>query len=216
MAITKLQLYNIAALAIGETRLSSLTESRELRHTLDEIWDRGKGARWAALEQGFWNFAMRAVKIDKSTSVTPDFGFENAFLKPTDLVRLNMISADENFTLPLDRFESESGYWYANVDPMYVRYVSDDASYGLDMSLWPDSFSLWFGTWLGLQAAPKSMSDPDYKDLQRREGDLLTEARSRDAMQEPTRYPPLSSWAQARLGRGSRRDRGLRSSFTGS
>lgn len=216
MAITKLQLYNIAAFAIGEEKFTDISEDRESRRAMDEVYDRGKGFVFAVLEQGHWNHGMRAVKVDASTSVTPAFGFTFAHDKPTDFVKLNMISADESFTEPLNQYEFEGDYIYTFVDPLYMRYVSNDALFGGDFSRWPDSFSEWAGTWLAKQIAPKSLSEPDYKDLLDKEKKLLRTARARDASMEPTRFVPLSTWARSRYGRtGTRRDRGSRGSLTG-
>ena len=216
MAIDKLGLYNIALMAVGERTLDALSDEGEPRRLLDEVYTRGNGAVKYFLEQGHWNHAMRAVKIDKSTSVEPSFGFTNAFAKPSDFVRLNMISADENFDLPLEEFEFEGDFIFANVDPLYFRYVSDDGSWGGDFSRWPDTFILWGGTWMATQIAPKLLNDTDLGKLEDRARKLLVDARSKDASQEPPRYRPLSSWASSRHNRfGTRNDRGIRSRLTG-
>lgn len=215
MAIGKLGLYNIAMLALGERRLASLTEDRDPRHDLDEIYVRGNGAVTYWLEQGQWNFAMRAVKLDRSTTVTPEFGFAFAFDIPTDFVRLNMISADERFGRPLDIYEFEGAYIYTDVDPLYMRYVSNDVDWGADFSRWPDTFSLWAGHWLAAQVGRRLLNDENYKNLMAETKRLRIDARSKDASQEPPRWPPLSTWASSRLGRSSRRDRGSRGSLTG-
>ncbi|HET99682.1 MAG TPA: hypothetical protein ENH89_04810, partial [Aurantimonas coralicida] len=68
MATDQLALYNIALAAVGERSIASLTEGREPRRLLDEIWNRGAGAIEYFLEQGYWNFAIRTVQIDRSTS----------------------------------------------------------------------------------------------------------------------------------------------------
>ena len=74
MATNQLALYNIGLLAIGETRLNATTDETEARRELDEVWDRGLGARQFFLSQGLGNFAMRAVKLTSSSAVPPAFG----------------------------------------------------------------------------------------------------------------------------------------------
>lgn len=214
MAITKLQLYNIALMALGERTIDSLSESGEPRRLLDEVYDRGKGAITRCLEQGQWNHAMRAVKIDASASVSPSFGFDRAFDKPTDFIRLNQISADENFSFPLEQYEIEGDYIYAWVDPLYLRYVSNASTYGADFSKWPDTFSEYVGYWMATQIAPKLINDVDLRLLREETRRLLIEARSKDASQEPPRRLPLGSWARSRGG-GIRGDRGNRGSLIG-
>jgi len=216
MATNKLSLYNIACLALKERPLDSLTEDAEVRHLLDEVYDRGQGAVKYCLEQGLWNFAMRAVKIDKDSSVSPSFGFNNAFSIPTDFVRLNQLSAGEYFSSPLMLYEFEQAYIYCDADPIYMRYVSDDGTWGGDMSLWPETFTQWVGYYLATQVGPSLLNDKDEEALEKKAKRRLRDARSKDASQEPVRFPPLSSWASSRSGRYSgRRDRGSRSSLIG-
>lgn len=214
MAITRLGLYNIACAAIGERQLDSLTENREPRRLLDTIYTRGNGAIRYFLECGLWNHAMRTIKIEEDASVTPSFGLTYAFSKPSDFVRLNQMSANEHFYDPLNEYEDEGGYWYADVNPLYIRYVSDHADYGADLSLWPESFSLWAGHWLATQIAPTLKNDIDMERLEKRTKDLLMKAQSLDAQNEPARFPPRGSWVRARGGRGGG-DRGSRSTLIG-
>lgn len=216
MGITKLGLYNIAMLALEERRLDELTDDRAERYDLDEVYVRGNGAITYCLEQGQWNFGMRAVELDASPSVTPDFGFAYAFDKPVDFVRLNMISANEQFGRPLDHFEFEGDFIYTDVTPLYMRYVSNDNSWGADFGKWPDTFSLWAGNWLATQIAGRTKNESFRSALRKETKKLLIDARSKDASQEPPRWPPLSSWASSRLGRsGSRYDRGTRGQLIG-
>lgn len=216
MATNRLALYNIALFSLGERALASLTETREARSLLDDVYTRGDGAVQFFLEQGLWNHAMRTVQIDKSSSSTPTFGLANAFDVPSDFIRLVQISAGEFFSDPLVRYEIEAAFIYADVDPIYLRYVSDSGDFGNDLSLWPETFTLWAGHWLGTQIAPALIPDLDAQfALRQAERRLLNDARSKDAMQEPPRFPPLGSWSRARLGGGGRRDRGSRSQLIG-
>lgn len=215
MAITKLQLYNIALTAIGETRLSALTDATESRRLLDEVYDRGTGAVDYFLEQGLWNFALRAAQVNSNSAVTPDFGFTYGFDIPTDFIRLDMISADEQFRYPLSNYEHEASYWYADVDPIYVRYVSNDASYGGSFAKWPNSLSIWAGHWLATQIAPATKSEDVVTRLEKRTEKLLLDAKSKDMSQEPARFSPPGSWVSARHGQRTRSDRGKRSTLIG-
>ena len=214
MSVTQLQLYNIALRALGERSLASLTEDREPRRLLDEVWSEGYGFARAVLEQGYWSHAMRAVQLDSDASLTPAFGFQYGFSRPTDLVKLDQISADENFTQPLMRYEIETQYIYADVDPMYLRYVSDSASYGADLSQWPESFSRFSAHWMALQIAPRILAGDAILVLEKRTKMLLGEARSKEAQEQPPRFPPIGRWLSSRS-RGSRLDRGKRNRLIG-
>jgi hypothetical protein len=218
MAINRLGLYNVALGALGERPLSSLTEEGEPRLLLDDVWSRNNGVIQYALEQGHWNFAMRSQAIDADTSVTPSFGFEYAFVIPSDRMKLNMISGDEYFNLPLVDYEEEAGYWFADVDPLYVRFVSNDTSgYGGDLSMWPETFARWVGHYMACEIAMRIVGDEKkLRDLEVRTKRLLLEARSHDAAQEPTRFAPYGTWVHARRGRFSKSlERGKRNTLIG-
>ena len=213
MAASELGLYNIALHAIGERSLASTAEARESRRLLGEIFAQGNGARTYFLEQGLWNFAIR--ESSSTASSTGNFNFLQRHVKPTDFVRLSAISADQNFSVPLLRYEFQSSSIWADDATIYLRYVSNSSTAGLNYDLWPDSFNLWAGHWLALQLAPRLKNDMDMEKLEKRTIKLLGDARSKDAQQEPTRFPPLGSWVQARSGGYGRGDGGNRGSLTG-
>ncbi len=138
MAINQLTLYNEALLYCGQRFLASLTENQESRRLLDQVWATN-GVR-ACLEMGQWFFAMRTVMIDYDPSVEPSFGYRRAFAKPNDWVLTSAVCQDEFFTAPLTRYSDEAGYWYSELDTIYVKYVSSSVNYGLNFGLWPESF----------------------------------------------------------------------------
>src|SRR5574343_760692 len=125
---TKISLYNNALLLLGERTLASLTESREVRRLLDKVWARPVVRE--CLEAGLWRFAMRTVELTYSPSVEPPFGYRYAFDRPSDLVRTAAVCQDEYLREPLLQYQIEGEYWYAELDTIYVRYVSDDDAYG--------------------------------------------------------------------------------------
>jgi len=216
MATDRLGLYNVALAAIGERSLDSLTEEGEPRRELDAIWARGNGALRFFLEQGRWKFALRSQQLDASVTIDPAFGFTYAFELGTDFVHLDMLSADERFTEPLVHYEFEGGVIYCDVTPLYIRFISDDADYGADYAAWPETFTLWAGHWMATQLGPRIKSDVVMEALEKRAHRLLVDARSKDAVQSPTRFPPMGNWASARFDyRYSRRDRGNRGSLIG-
>ena len=168
---------------------------------------------------GNWNFATRTVKIEFASAIDPDFGLQRAFTKPSDWVRTTQAASDEFFYNPLvdHEFKDEQGYWFANIDSIYVRYVSDDSSYGKDLSLWPQSFVLFFEGFMGWSIAPRLKADiADRDKLEERMLNRLKSSRSKDAVNEGIKFMPATGWSKARSGRRSgRRDLGRRDSLTG-
>lgn len=207
MATGQLALYNIALRAVGERPIDSLSEAGEPRTLLDAIWSAGNGAVRYFMEQGFWTFATRAQKLDYDSNITTAFGYTYAFSRPSDCVSLVQLSLDERFTVPLNDYEIEGNYFFAEMTPLYMRYVSDDGDFGGDFSLWPEAFTLWAGHWMATQIAPRLLATTDVDILMKRTEKLLLTARNQVAMETPTRFPPPGSWVQSRRGRWGVRGR---------
>ncbi len=215
---TRLELYNSALLICGERFLSSLVEDREPRHLLDHVWD-NDGVKHC-LESGQWRFAMRAVRLDYDTAIEPEFGYRRAFEKPTDWCATAAVCSDEYYNTPLTQYVEETGYWFADLDELYVRYVSNDSSFGGDLSKWPAKFADFVATYFASKIILKLTSDEKKREqiLHPTQGLLVRarkEAKSHDAMAGPTTFPATGAWVTARRAGFVRRDRGGRGSLIG-
>jgi uncharacterized protein YneR len=206
-------LYNGALAILGERKLASLSENREPRHQLDEIYSRDFVER--CLRAGQWNFAIRSIKPESSTTITPPFGHEFAFEKPSDLVRLAGFCSDEFFTNPITDYVTESDYWFAHQEDVYIRYVSNDSEYGFDFGKWPVDFTNWVEHELAERVAPRLTGlEYDSDKLANKVKKAKRDASATDAQEQGAKFPPPSSWQLARTGR-SRSDRGRRGSLIG-
>lgn len=205
----RLALYNKALLACNEPRLASLAEDRKPRRILDEVWDGG----WVkyCLEQGAWEFAMRTARIEVDEAFsTPDFGYQYAFEIPTDYVTTIAVCADEFFRQPLLRYAHEAGHWFADIEPLFVQFVSSDETYGGDLSRWSESFTDYAANYgaskiIGSLGGEKTeqvkvlLGPAGYPER----GALrisLHHAKSMSARTQPTRFPAEGSWTRARRG----------------
>lgn len=192
---TKLGIYNDALGHLAEPTLASLTESREPRRVLDQHYDKAVAF---CLASGDWNFAMRTVMLNASSSLAPAFGFAYAYTKPDDWVRTYQRSAVPTFDPPLGALNDEGAYWYTDCDPLYARYVSNGSSYGGDLSLWPQAFDDYVAAhlaWRGWRIANNKELRDSLDKMQLRLGAI---ARARDALNEPPGRLPLGSWVSAR------------------
>ena len=197
---TQLSIYNGALRMCGERKLASLTENQQSRHLLDDEW--ADGAVDYCLGQGQWKFATRTIELAASTSIEPDFGYQKAFPIPDDFIRTVALCSDPYLKVPLLQYTQEQAYWFADIDPLYVSYVSNDASYGADMSLWPQEFVLYLQAYLASKIVETLTQDSNKWEkvfkLARR---YLIDAKSSNAMEGPTVFPPTGAWASARRGR---------------
>lgn len=218
MGTTRLQLYNGALQICGERALASLTENRKPRYDLDLVWD-GNGVR-ACLERGQWQFAMRAQSIDSDPDIETTFGYQNAFDKPTDWVNTSAVCSDERFTSPLISYTDAGSYWTADIDPIYVKFVSDDDAFGGNLALWPQSFVDYVMAYFASKIILALTSDKERQRaiLAPRVGILahnLKIAKGQAQMTQATRFPAEGSWTLARRGNRTNRDGGNTGSLIG-
>ena len=205
MATDRLKIYNGALLICGERSLAALTDNNEPRRILDEVWNDG-GVR-NCLEQAQWKFAMVSAKLSYETAINPSFGYRRAFAKSTDWVLTSAVCVDEYFNTPLTQYSDEVGYWFADHDEIYVKYVSDGASYGANLAAWPSTFTEYVKSYFAGRIILKLTADKGRRDaiLAPREGILsrnLLLAKSRDAMTDPPKFFPSGTWSSARRGDG--------------
>jgi len=203
----QLSLYNGALFILGERELSAVDEDVETRHVLDSRWT---SARDYCLQQGHWIFAQRTSKFDYSSSITPAFGYNRAFEKPTDFIRTSRVCVDEFLYSPLSRYQEEKNYWYAENDSIYVQYVSNDTSYGYDYSLWPETFTYYVECYLAFRIRRRIMPSISAKEIEDEMDEAKDNALAKDAVEGPTQSMPSGRWANARYRGRSTRDRTTR------
>jgi len=201
MTTSRIQLYNGALVNhLGQRAIANLTVNEAARRYLDTAWN-NDAVKWC-LEKGQWKFAMRSVQLDYSPSVEPGFpGLQYAFNLPDDLVRLAGVFQDESMKVPYLDYREEGGFLWGNLETMYVRYVSDDESCGGDFSLWPQSFIELVEIHLAAKVAKPLTQDDNLQDKleAKRDRIVLKAALARDAMEEPTKFPPPGSWVKSRF-----------------
>lgn len=206
MATTRLKIYNGALLHCGERAIASLTVAEEGRRLLDNVWDDG-GVQWC-LEQGQWRFAMRTSRFTPETAVTPQFGLANAFAKPTDWVLTSAVCQDERFNVPCLQYADEAGFWFADLDDLYIKYVSSAAGYGMNLANWPYSFTELVKAYFAWKISPKlpggdKLTERLWSESSPHRGvvpKMLLDAKNKDAMAGPTTFPARGSWIRARNG----------------
>lgn len=209
----QLNLYNEALTEhLGERALATLTEERGPRRQLDGVWDRNFIR--AVLEEGQWNWATRTMKVEPEDSYEPSFGRQFQFVKPDDLARITYICRDEFFRYPLREYEDEANFWFSDYNEIFIRYVSDDITLGGDLANWPESFARFAAGKLALRAtALITQNKINKKELEKTVKALRVDARSIDAMKDPSRTLPSGRWTTSRD--GSRRGQDSRHSARG-
>ncbi len=102
---------------------------------------------------------------------------------------------------PFIRYGGEGDYWFADVDPVYVQYVSDDVTCGLDLGKWPPVFAEYVALRLAFKACGRISSNSNLREeLMKLDRKHKNDARSKDAMGKPPAFPPPGGWSSARMG----------------
>jgi hypothetical protein len=90
-----------------------------------------------------------------------------------------------------------------------VRYVSDDASYGMNMNAWPETFREFVEAHFASRIISKlSNSEEEFNRIYKLRNKLLLTAKNKAAMAEPTSFPARGAWGLARNRFPNRRDGG--------
>lgn len=201
----KLRIYNRALFHLGSRQLASLSEEREPRRVLDEIWGSSDEAVEFALSKASWGFGLRVVQWTLDESLETQFGWSYAFEKPTDYVRLEALSTDPRFLITLsgDRYAVENNYILTDYQLIYAKYVSNGNEFGFDSGLWTEPFIEYLGYYLAYHGAPRINGSFDEKEYLRKQMNRhLQNARSENTMEKGTRRLQSGNWARSRSGRG--------------
>lgn len=201
MATTQLSLYNGAMRHLGERKLSSTTEARLPARMCNDVW--ADDFIGLINEQADWSFAVRTVQIGIDPDVAIGFGYKNAFNIPDDFVRMSQISADEYFRDPLNEYRREGNLWFADVDYLYVAYVSNSVDFGGDVTNWSKAVVDYAEAELAWKICGKiTQNSTKKKEISDERTKLLRKAKGLDGIQKPTVFPPQGNWSRARMGGG--------------
>lgn len=195
---TQLSIYNGALLNLGERRLVALTDENESRRACDDAWNRDLMRR--ALSAAQWNFATRSVKLEYNPSLDPAFGYLYTFDKPTDWIRTLAFCSDDHYDFPMERYDDEGDNWHADIQEVFVKYCSDHASFGGNLAGWPVEFTTYIEWRLASEIALRLTRsiDAEGRAIAMTERALLA-AQNTNAMNKPSRRPPMGSWASSRI-----------------
>lgn len=199
----KLEIYNGALSLLGGAQLATLSDNRPERLRLDAVWD---NAVAYMLQRGMWNFALRTEQFNAAGD-PPIPGWAYTHPQPSDYVRTVGISFEPTFRQGFEDYQDEHGCWYANVDTLYVKYISNDDDYGLNIDEWPQSFAVALEAYLAFRTGlPISGDKSNRNDLYQLFKTLLNEAKTLDAVNESVKSPPAGRLVRTRLAGLNRRD----------
>lgn len=208
---TKLALVEKACRHTGQERPVTLADDT---HPLREILAVYDETLAEALEGGLWIWALRTVQITYDPDIDPEFGRTYGYTLPDDFVRIANINNSEIFSAngELDYDLTGPGHTlYADEASFYLRYVSNDTDYGMNLGAWPETFAEGVGYALAYRSAlPIAKDRGDRNDLMTLAERWYGKAKIRNAVDERVKPKPTgrllrSRFANPRRG-GSLRD----------
>lgn len=207
---SKLGLYNDALRAIGDLRLSSLTEDTEARYVLDDAWD---DAVEFMFSEGLWNFATKTQVITADPGQPPIPGFSFTFDKPLNWVRTITISANSLFTEEA-MYRDEGDRIYSNWEELYIRFISKEKAVDDQIPNWPPTFAKAVAAYLAMECAERlSGSGSKAEALMAQYKDILASAKNKDALDQSKMIFKPGAWLRSMRGSSVPRDRGPLSGY---
>lgn len=207
---SKLGLFNDALRAIGDLRLSSLTEDVEARYVLDDAWE---DCVEFVFTEGLWNFATKTEVISADTGQPAIPGFTFTFDKPLYWLRTITVSPNSLFTEEAV-YRDEGNKIYANWDTLYIRYISREKAVDEQVENWPPTFAKAVAACLAKECAERlSGSGGKGEALAAEYKEVLASAKNKDALDQSKVIFRPGSWVRSMRGSSMIRDRGPLSGY---
>lgn len=197
-----LLLYNAALEICGLDPLLSTDDDSERRRAIDDAVN--NKAVLSVLSLVTWNQAWTSTKLEADPDLDPEWGLNHVFAVPSDMERIDMVSAGEYFNNPVPYYR-EGDYFFADVNELWIRYTS--TSTVSTPGAWPTYFWNLVAAELARRITRKpalQVIDPQlvadtYKEYK-------YEAMSTDVQRNPPRVFGTGNWTQDRYSGRSRRN----------
>lgn len=208
---TKLELYNAAAVNLSQERLTSTSDDMPIKRALDAVYD---NVLQQALEMGLWLWALRSVNLtyDPSIDTSTFGGLAYGYTLPSDFVRIGAIAIDPYFRTELTDYEivGPGKTLYTDQSSIYLKYVSNGATFGLDLASWPENFASGVGHLLASNVALEVTKSRTDKDNEAKDAEVdITRAKVRNAVDERVKVKPVGRLVRSRFRTSSRGNRSL-------
>lgn len=187
------RIYNDALSIMELEPLASNDSDADRKVKIDRVLD----ARLveSILEDIGWQFALTSVKLDYNSSVEPEWGYQYAFDKPSDLLRIEGVYGDEHLNSAIRAYHDEDGYILCNYSEIYLQYVSSD------YLTTPDSWPAFFARLVAARMAKDAAGSIRQANTVRADEEYLRRyhnARTNDSLQSPSRVIRGGSWVKVR------------------
>jgi len=185
-------LYNKALQILKLPPITSNTDESERKVALDYAMNHK--AVETVFELVSWGFLYKSVKLSNDDAVDPEFAYDYAFEVPSDMIRIDKISADEYFRYPAE-YLREGSYFHADTDEIYLRYLSDE-----QVST-PNTWPTYVYNLVAAELARSCGTLPgaDLQNAEYKYEEYKSEAYSTDAQRNPPEVISDGNWIRSRI-----------------
>lgn len=192
LSLDWLNIYNDALFCLDLPQLTSVNDDSEARTKLSVALSQNLVE--AYLEDKGWQWAVTSTKITYDPSVEPEWGYQYAFDKPDNILRIDGLFVDEYFQVPLKAYEDEGDLFFANCQELYLKYIPLDTV--STPASWPAYFRKLIAASMAVHAGGALGGNVEKAVMML--SDRESTAFSTDAQQSPPRVIANGNWTQAR------------------
>jgi hypothetical protein len=189
---------NIALIALGESRITALSDADERARVLNDLF---APAVEAVLEAHPWNAAIKRVQLAQDATA-PVFGYSYRYALPADLLRI--LNDDTRNDPPIREttisdteigWKREGQFLLSNESTLKIRYIADIA-----IGLMPRAMAKAIAFRLAADAALRLTGDGKKETAMERKYDKqLAEARAADGQENSPEEFEVDVWIASRL-----------------
>jgi len=142
-----------------------------------------------------WDYPVVTTELTEDGVYDPSYGYQFRFAVPADWIRTESISANDRFLYPLERYHMEGSYFFADINKIYLRYVSSD--HLITLSTWPTYIFNLVAAEIARRICHQ-VGEVDQEYVERKYQEYKTEAFNTDAQRQPPQLISGGSWTSDR------------------
>jgi hypothetical protein len=194
MALSQVQVVNLALTKLGQDRVTSISDDVEQARVMRSLWDMTRDAVLASYP---WKFAIVSAELPALADAPTASDWTLQYELPETCLRLVQVGNSSAFySRSTETFSLQGGLILTDEPaPLRVRYVSRVESVGL----WPVLFGRAVAMQLACDAAEKlTNSSAKYENCLQAFVIAIREARRQNAIERPPQGVDDSDWLSAR------------------
>lgn len=178
----RIDIANIALGMLGIPAITALTDDSDAARLMQLNYDI---ARDATLETHEWTFAIEYF-VPAKDATAPTWGYANRFIIPSNILRVLSVGPNKDvwWEYEQDKWESVSGYIYANEEAIYCRGIRRINDEGIYSNLFCHAFAAKLAT---LTAFSLTESRAKMETMAALFTAMIMDAKSRDGLQGKSR-----------------------------